>query len=65
MTKPTQPRAVVIDGDQFFETSTGLMVNISEMTRVYCEVVAQIRPGMSEAQIDEIIAATNKRMSPN
>lgn len=58
-----EPR--LIDGDTYFKTSTGLMVNISELVRISEAVTAAVKPGMSEADLDALISATVKRMSPN
>ena len=56
----------LIGGDQYFTTPSGkTTVNISEILRIYTAVNAAIKPGMSEAGIDQIIAATVKRLSPN
>ena len=55
----------MIGGDEFFRLSSGKMVNISELLRIDAAVEAAVKPGMSEAEIDQIIAATVKRLSPN
>ena len=66
MTGPAQTREpIFIAGEQYFKTSTGLMVNISELVRIYQAVSGSIKPGMSEADVDALISTTVKRMSPN
>ena len=55
----------LIDGDKYFRTPSGKIVNISEILRIRDAVYAAIKPGMSEAEIDQIIAATVKRLCPN
>jgi len=55
----------LIDGDQYFKTSKGLVVNISEIVRMTIAVNAAIPPGASEAEEDRIIHETVKRMSAN
>jgi hypothetical protein len=66
MTGPARlHEATLIDGDKYLRTSSGLMVNISELVRMSNAVEAAIKPGMSEADIDALIHATVKRMSPN
>ena len=66
MTGPAQTREpIFIAGEQYFKTESGLMVNVSELIRIYQAVNAAIKPGMSEADIDALISATIKRMSPN
>ena len=58
-----EPR--LIDGDEYLKTSSGLMVNISELVRISKAVEAAIKPGMNEADLDALISETVKRMSPN
>lgn len=55
----------LIDGDKYFKTESGKTVNISELVRILQAVEAAIKPWMSEADIDRLIAETTKRMSPN
>ena len=66
MTGPAQLREpIFIAGEQYFKTESGLMVNVSELIRIYQAVSGAIKPGMSDADIDALISATVKRMSPN
>lgn len=54
-----------IDGDEYFRLASGKQINISELVRIDAAVAAAVKPGMSEAEIDQLISATVKRMSPN
>ncbi len=56
----------LIGGDQYFTTPSGkTTVNISLILRINAAVEAAIKPGMSEAEIDRLIAETVKGLSPN
>ena len=58
-------RAKLTNDDQYFITMSGTTVNISELLRIYAAVEAKIKPGMSEKEIDQLIYATARRLSPN
>jgi hypothetical protein len=60
-----KPRPFTVDGEDFLELSSGTVVSISELTRIYRAVFAQAQPGMTEQQMFELIAKTVIRMRPN
>ena len=53
------------DDDKYFTTKSGKTVNISELLRIYETVNARFKPGMTEAEMDQLIYKTVKEMSPN
>jgi hypothetical protein len=65
MKEPAMRKPKLTDGDEYFRTPSGKIVNISEILRINKAVAAAIKPGMSEAEIDQLIATTVKRLSPN
>ena len=56
---------IFIDGEQYFLTESGYLINVSELRRIFRAVAEQVEPGMSQEQINQIVSATVKRMSPN
>jgi hypothetical protein len=55
----------LFDRDKYFTTKGGTTVNISELMRIHRAVFDQIRPGMTEEEIDRIIKITVAKMRPN
>lgn len=53
------------DRDIYFTTKSGFVANISDLLRINAAVEAAIKPGMSEAEIDQLITETVKRFTPN
>jgi hypothetical protein len=60
-----KPRPFTVDGEDFLELSSGEIVSISELVRIYQSVSNQLQPGMSGQQILNLIAETVQRMRPN
>lgn len=61
----SRKKTKLVNGELFYRTSTGVMINISDLVRIYKAVDVKIKPGMSEAEVDQLISATVKRMGPN
>jgi len=60
-----KPRSFSVAGEDFLELSSGTVVSISELTRIYHAVYDQVQPGMSEQRLLELVAKTIIRMRPN
>jgi hypothetical protein len=60
-----KPRPFTVAGENFLELSSGTIVSISELIRIYQTVFEQVQPGMPEHKVLELIAETVQRMRPN
>lgn len=55
----------LFNNDEFITFKNGTKVNISEFRRIHRAVWAQVRPGMTDKDLDRIIENTVARMKPN